>query len=53
LKLDASTTLTDTAAASHRRPLAVPLLIRRDIEVLKLQAARRDIATAGSAAPEP
>jgi hypothetical protein len=33
------------AAASHRRPLAVPLLIRRDIEALKLQAAQRDIAT--------
>lgn len=33
------------AAASHRRPLAVPLLIRRDIETLKLQAAQRDIAT--------
>lgn len=33
------------AAASHRRPLAVPLLIRRDIEALKLQAALRDIAT--------
>lgn len=33
------------AAASHRRPLAVPLLIRRDIEALKLQGAQRDIAT--------
>ncbi len=33
------------AAARHRRPLAVPLLIRRDIEALKLQAAQRDIAT--------
>lgn len=33
------------AAASHRRPLAVPLLIHRDIEALKLQAAQRDIAT--------
>lgn len=32
------------AAAGHRRPLAVPLLIRRDIEALKLQAAQRDIA---------
>lgn len=33
------------AAANQRRPLAVPLLIRRDIEALKLQAAQRDIAT--------
>lgn len=33
------------AAANQRRPLAVPLLIRRDIEALRLQAAQRDIAT--------
>ncbi len=33
------------AVASTRRPLAVPLLMRRNIEALNLEAALRDVAT--------
>lgn len=33
------------AVASTRRPLAVPLLMRRNIEALNLEAAQRDVAT--------